>query len=178
MGTKRTISALMDLFAPGQAEGSITPDRVQDLVETLRGGWGRIRLDAPAATNITAQNVFVKAAGTTIECPECYGFDMPEDNRLRYTGSVEARIEVAAGVNVTDGANRAFELAFAVNGVIREETARVVRLGPGGDVEGAVLLGDFRGNENDYVEIWIRNLTDTQNPTLTRLYLRARAYVL
>lgn len=178
MPTKQTIAALMAFFAPAQAEGSITPDRVQDLVETLRGGWGRFRLDNSAATNITAQNVWVKAAGTTIECPECYGFDMPEDNRLRYTGSVEARIEVAAGVNVSDGPNRAYELAFAVNGAIREETARVVRLGPGGDVEGAVLLGDFRGNENDYVEIWVRNLTDTQNPTLTRMYLRARAYVL
>lgn len=178
MPTKRTISQLMGFFAPGQAEGAITPDRVQDAVETLRGGWGRMNLDAPAVTPIATVNTWVKASGTTIECSECYGFDMPENNRLRYTGDVEARVEIAAGVNVTDGANKVFEVAFARNGNILEDTARVLRLGGGGDVEGATLLGDFRGNSGDYVEIWIRNLTDAADPTVTRLYLRARAYVL
>lgn len=178
MATKRTLAALDAFFEPGQAPRSITPDRVQDLIETLRGGWGRINLTAQVITDITTVGEWVKISGTTALSGDAWAFDMPVNDRLRYTGIVPSRVEVTAAINLTDGNNKTFEVALAKNGVVLADTARTVKIETGGDIDGAVVIGDFQAVTNDYVEIFVRNLTDSTDVTITKMYMRARSYVL
>jgi hypothetical protein len=176
--TVRPIATLTGLFAPGQAPLAITPDRVQDVIDTLRGGWGRISLTTPSVTVIAAQNEWTKVADATALGGGALLFDMPENNRLRYTGTVPARVEVAASLDLVNGNNTTFEAAVYVNGAILLESVHQIRLGSGGAVETAVILADFQAVTGDYAELWVRNLTDASDVTATRLYMRARSYVL
>lgn len=177
MAAKRTMSALQAFFEPGQPAGSITPDRVQDAIFSLQGGWGRISLTAPALTTITTQGQWVKAAGTTELAQYGQQFDMPQNGRLRATSPVPSILDVSAVISIEDGANKTFEAAIALNGNILESTIRTIRLGSSGAIEEAVILADFLQAENDYVEIFLRNMTDAADVTVTRLYMRARTYV-
>lgn len=177
MPTKRTIDELYALFAPGQPAASITPDRVQDLVLTLQGGWGRMSLVESAQTVIVQSGSWVKAAGVTALAEHSQQFVMPENNRLQCVCPIPSIMEVAAVISIVNGNNKTFEAAIAVNGEVRPESVRTFRIGSGGDVVEAVILDDFLQAEGDYVEVWIRNLTDAADATITRLYLRARTYV-
>jgi hypothetical protein len=178
MATKRTIAQLLALFSPNQPARSITPDRVQDLIETLREGFGRISLTSQVTTVIPSVNDWVKAAGVTVQAEACQCFDMPENGRLRFVGPLPSRIILEASINITDGNNKVFEVALAKNGDVMPETVKVIRLGSGGDIAGTALMGDFEAVQNDFVELYIRNVTDATDVDVTKLYLRARSYVL
>jgi hypothetical protein len=178
MPTKRTIAELFAFFATGQPSRSITPDRVQDLIETLREGFGRISLTSQLTTTIPAVNQWVAAAGVTTAAAACQCFDMPQNGRLRFIGLKPSRVIIEASVNITDGNNKVFEVALAKNGNVMPETVRVIRLGAGGDIGGSAIMGDFDAVQNDFVEVYIRNVTDNTDAIFTKLYLRARSYVL
>jgi hypothetical protein len=177
MATKRTASQLNDLFQPGQAEGSITPDRVQDLILSLRPGFGRISLVTPVQTTITTQNVWVKLAGVTELGPSAFTFAMPENNRLQCNCPVPSRLVASAAVSLQNGSQTDFDVALAKNGDILPETVQMVRFGPGGGAEEAALFGDFLQEQGDFVEIWVRNKTNTGNVTAQALNMRAMTYV-
>jgi hypothetical protein len=167
---------LYAFFAPGQAAGAITPDRVQDALFTMQGGWGRISLTASAATDITAVNTWVKAAGTTALAAHSQQFTMPANNRLQCTCPIPSIMEISATLSIVDGNNKTIQLALARNGTIMAETITTIRLGSGGDTEEGVLIGDFAQELNDYVEVWVRNTTDSTDVTVTALNMRARTY--
>jgi hypothetical protein len=40
-----------------------------------------------------------------------------------------------------------------------------------------VLLGDFLQAQNDYIEVFVRNVTDATNITATRFFMRAMTFV-
>jgi hypothetical protein len=183
MPTKRTIAALMAFFAPGQPDASITPDRVQDAILSLRPGFGRISLSSAVETSIAETNTWTKVAGETVLGEGAFTFTMPEDGRLQCECPIPSRLEVEAVVSLTDGSQKEFELAFAKgNGdnpaAILSETIQVARFGPGGGTVEVKLMGDFTQAPGDYVEIWARNITDSTNITATRLYMRALTWVL
>lgn len=178
MPTKRSISQLYELFEPGQAEGSITPDRVQDLILSVLPGFGRISLTAQVETSIASINEWVKLAGTTELGEGAFTFTMPENNRLQCVCPVPSRMAISAAVTLTNGSQKNFEAALARNGVIMPETVQVARFGPGGGSVEVVLLGDFAQEQNDHVEVWVRNITDDTNVTATKLYMRAMTNVL
>jgi hypothetical protein len=169
---------LYAFFAPGQAAGAITPDRVQDALFTMQGGWGRINLTASAPTDITAVNTWVKAAGTTALAAHSQQFTMPENGRLQCACPIPSIMEIAATVSIVDGNNKTVQLALARNGTVMNETITTVRLGSAGNSEEGVLIGDFAQELNDYVEIWVRNTTDDTDVTVTALNMRARTYVI
>jgi hypothetical protein len=177
MPTKRTMEQLYAFFAPGQADGAITPDRIQDALFTMQGGWGRINLTASALTNITAVNTWVKAAGSTALAAHSQQFTMPENNRLQCTCPIPSIMEISATLSIVDGNNKTIQLALARNGSVMTETITTIRLGSGGDTEEGTLLGDFAQELNDYVEVWVRNITDGTDVTITSLNMRARTYV-
>jgi len=178
MATKRTISALDAFFAPGQPPRSITPDRVQDLILSLRPGFGRISLTGTAQTSIASVNTWVKIAGTTALADGAFTFSMPQNNRLQCNCPVPSRLEAEAVLTLTDGSQKQFEVAFAKNGTILAESVQAVRFGPGGGSVEAVLACDFVQAQGDYIEVWTRNVTDSTNITADRLYMRARTFVL
>lgn len=178
MPTKRTIQELYDLFQAGQAEGSITPDRVQDLILSLRPGYGRISLSSQVQTDIATVNVYQKLEGVTVLGPGAFTFSMPENGRLQCNCPVPSLLRAEAVVSLQNGSQKDFELALAKNGTILPETAQLVRFGPGGGKIEAVVIGDFVQEQGDHVEVWVRNLTDATNVTATRVHLRAMTFVL
>jgi len=178
MPAKRTVQQLYDLFAPGQAEGAITPDRVQDLILSVLPGFGRISLTAQVETAIAETNVWVKLAGTTALGEGAFTFTMPQNGRLQCVCPVPSRMVISAAVTLTNGSQKEFEVALAKNGTIMTETIQGARFGPGGGSVEASLLGDFAQQQNDHVEIWVRNLTDTTNVTATQFYLRGMTNIL
>lgn len=178
MPTKRTIQQLYDFFAPGQAARSITPDRVQDLVLTLRPGFGRISLSSQVLTDIATVNVYQKLEGVTALADGAFTFSMPQNGRLQCNCPIPSLLRAEAVMSLQNGSQKNYELAFAKNGTILPETAQVVRFGPGGGNVEAVLIGDFVQAPGDYVEVWVRNLTDTTNVTATSLTVRAMTFVL
>jgi hypothetical protein len=167
---------LYAFFAPGQAAGAITPDRVQDALFTMQGGWGRISLTASAPTDITAVNTWVKAAGTTALAAHSQQFTMPENGRLQCTCPIPSIMEIAATGSIQGGNNKTLQVAFARNGVIMTETVTTIRLDSSGAAQEGVLIGDFAQELNDYVEVWVRNITDGTDVTVTALNMRARTY--
>lgn len=183
MATKRTIAAIMAFFAPGQAAQSITPDKVQDAVETLRPTFGRLSLSQSALTEIATVNVWQKLEGLTVLSDGAIGFAMPSAGRLQCVCPISSRLEVSAVLSLTNGSQKEFQIAFARgNGSgaasLMPETVQGVRFGPGGGTIEAVLMGDFVQSPGDYVEVWVRNVTDSTNITATRLYMRASTWVL
>jgi hypothetical protein len=178
MATKRTIEQLNALFAPGQADGAITPDRVQDLILTLRPGFGRISLDTAVETVIETQNVWVKLAGVTALGSGAFTFSMPENGRLQCDCPVPSRMVLTGAVSLQNGSQTNFEVAIAKNGTVLPETVQMVRFGPGGGSVEAVIFGDFFQAQGDYVEIWTRNTSSDANVTAQKLYLRAMTYVI
>jgi hypothetical protein len=177
MPTKRTIDQLYALFANDQVPGSIRPDRVQDLILSLRPGFGRISLATPVETTITTQGEWVKLAGVTELGDGAFTFSMPQNGRLQCNCPIPSRIVIDAAVSLQNGSQTNFEVAIARNGVVLPETAAMVRFGPGGGAVEAVLFGDFVQAQGDYVEIWARNTSSTANVTALALYLRAMTFV-
>jgi hypothetical protein len=177
MATKRTIAQLMAFFAPGQDDGAITPDRVQDLLFSLQGGWGRINLTgSPVQTELTVGE-WAKVSGETVLVAHSNQFTMPANNRLQCVCPVPSVMECAAVVTLGSAPNQMFELALARNGDVNGATVTRARIAAGGDAVTVPLMMDFVQAANDYAEVWIRNLTSGANPTITSLHLRARTYV-
>lgn len=178
MPTKRTIQQLNNLFAPGQPARSITPDRVQDLILTLRPGYGRISLASQVLTNIATVNVYQKLEGVTTLADGAFTFAMPENGRLQCNCPIPSLLRAEAVMSLQNGSQKNYELVFAKNGTVLPETAQVIRFGPGGGNVEIVLMGDFVQAQGDYIEVFVRNLTDTTNVTATRFYMRAITFVL
>lgn len=178
MPTKRTMEQLYAFFATGQADGAITPDRIQDALFTMQGGWGRISLASSALTTIAAVNTWTKLAGTTTLAAHSQQFTMPENNRLQCTCPIPSVMEVSATIALLDGNNKTFQVAIAKNGTILAETIAPIRFASAGTSLEAVLLADFSQTLNDYIEVWVRNITDDTDVTMTALNMRARTYVI
>lgn len=176
---RRPLQALFDLFQTGQPERSITPDRVQDTIQSLRPAWGRISANAASGTaNVQAVNTWYKISIDTTLGPNARGFSQPENNRLQCACSVPALAISTATLTVSSGANIVWEVAIAKNGVISPESVEKIRIGPGGGSLSATMHADFTQSQGDFTEVWIRNTTNTDNPTITGLYLSTLTFVL
>jgi hypothetical protein len=178
MPTKRTIQQLYDLFQPGQPDASITPDRVQDLILSLRPGYGSLSLVTSALTSIPSVNTWVKLAGITELRDGAFTFSMPQNNRLQCNCPVPSVIRFEAAITLTNGSQKDFQLAIAKNGALLNDTIQAVRFGPGGGSEEVVLLGDFLQAQGDYIEVFVRNVTDATDITATQFFMRAMTFVL
>lgn len=180
MATKRTISALNALFENGQAAGSITPERVQDLILTLRGAWGRISLTgSPVETTIANQNEWTKIAGSTVLGDNAISTSMPANGRLACDCPVPAIAVVEGVVNMQASSNnQVIEVGIAKNGTVDTTSIGRVRLTQSASAETVPVKMDFTTAEGDYLEVFARNATSAANVTAINLYLSARMYTL
>lgn len=165
--TARTLSDLLtNLFQDGQAAGAITENDVRDLIVSLVNPYGCMYVSSAAATTIAVAGTFVKAAGTTTLALGS-DFDMPADNRIRYTGVPTRRFIVQAGISMTTaGTNVVLGMKFAKNGVVDDITEMQRKVGTGSDIGAATPLGMFSLATNDYLEMWVTNETNTSAVTL------------
>lgn len=177
--TRRTLDTLFDYFEAGQSAGSITPDRVQDLVQTVRPGFARISSNGnTGVTNIASVNEWTKINITTNLADNAFGMTMPASNRILCGCPVPALAVVDATLTVQGDNNKTFQVAIAKNGTIESESVETIKIGSSGDSVSVSMHADYSQSSGDYTEVWIRNTTDATDPTVSGLYLRIVAWAL
>lgn len=163
--TQRTlVDLLTNLFQDGQADGSITPQDVRDLIVSLIPSIGAIYFSTPVETVISTVSTKTLALGTTTATSDLHDIDMPQNNRIRYIGTVRKHfiIDVALSAS-TIGNNKVIEYQLCKNGVPIPETL-MTRAHPGAGNAGTVALTtNTHLDPNDYIELYVSNETDDTN---------------
>jgi hypothetical protein len=168
--TPRTITELQALFLDNIV-GDISPQDLRDFLVSAAPGHGSFSRLVAAPTTIATPGDYVKAAGTTVLGLGAAGFDMPQDGRLRFIGVSPRHLHVAVTVSMTSsGPNNVIGLKIAKNGVLLDDSVALRFLGTGSDIGSTALHADISGVENDYLELFVTNETDTDSVTIEELY--------
>lgn len=174
--TLRDLAALQTLLADNTI-GDISPQDVRDFLYSMKRPHGSIYITSSAETSIALVSTPVKVAGTTAlsDNTSHYLFDMPASNRLRYTGSPDCHAHIAISLSMTAAANnKVAELSVYKNGTTRLEHSVIERkITTGSDVGATALHADCNMSQNDYIELWIANNTDSANMTISKMYMFA-----
>lgn len=172
--TQRTKTDLLtNLFQDGQPANSILAQAVRDLIESVAPSHGGMYISSSVATVIGAAGTFVKALGTTTLTGGPSRFDMPANNRLRYTGVAARHLQVNATVSMTAGSNNQ-EIGFkifhwddsAASGSLIDPSEVRRKVGTGTDIGSLSVLAGLTVEQNDYVELWVTNFTSTATVTV------------
>ena len=179
--TQRSLSDLLTaLFQDGQAVSSITPQDVRDLIVSVgQIPYGGIYSLAPVETIIPSSNTYVKALGTT-QNNNLRNFDMPVDNRLRYTGALPYHMHIALTLSMMAAGNNKlagfkmfkFDDSAGTGALIDGSVVRRF-IATGSDEGSTALHWDVVLDNNDYLELHVANLTDATNITVSNMYLFA-----
>lgn len=165
--TLRTKTELLALFADGQIDGSITPQDMRDLIETLTPAIGSIYFSGLVETAITTVNVKVLASGNTTLVTQAHDVDMPQNNRIRYIGTKPRHFEVSISMSTTTAANnKNIEYQIFKNGIALTETTMQIKHGTGNDFSSVSITTNVILSLNDYIELFISNETDNTNVTI------------
>lgn len=168
--TVRTLSELQTLFADNTT-GAISPQDLRDFLVSVSPPHGTMYRNVAAATTIVTPGTYVKAAGTTT-AGALNGFDMPADNRLRYTGAATKHFHLVVSASFTmAGSNDVIGLKMAKNGVPMDESVQRRKVGTGTDIGSTAIHADAVLATNDYIELWVTNETDSVAVTVDELYV-------
>jgi hypothetical protein len=175
MPTKRTIEQLYELFEPGQPDRSITPDRVQDLILTLLGGYGRISGNGSTPFTLSQNDWAVVDVVTTL-ATGARQFSMPQNGRLQCDCPVPSLMVNTGFLTLQANQAAVFEIALGRNGVVDSNSISAFRLPPGGGSGTVPLHNDFLQEQNDYVEVFIRRTDGSANPSVTHYLLSGQTF--
>lgn len=173
--TAVTTAALTDLFAIVQGGVTYKATLAQLISDVLVPARGEMYLTATALTALTATTP-AKAAGTTQLSTGITNvdFDHPASNRLRYTGAVTKSAHIACSFSVTSSGNgKLYEFTVAKNGTPIPGSEVQRKIGTGADVGTGAIHTAVDLAQNDYLELWVENLTDGTDATIETLNLFA-----
>lgn len=163
--TQRTKSALATLFADN-SNGDISAQDLRDFLESAHFSFGSFYISSSAATTPAGAGTYLKALGTTTSV-SLHRFTMPANNRLTYTGTPDVHAHIAVSVSMTTAANnKVIGIGVAKNGTMLEHSKLQRKVSTAGDIGSTALHADASLSTNDYLEIWIANITDTTDVTL------------
>lgn len=167
--TQRSLSDLLTtLFQDGQPDGSITPQHIRDLIVSITPAMGALYFSTPVETVIGSAGVKVKALGTTTPTLSLHDVDMPQNNRLRYIGTVERHFVVDAAISaIIGGNNLTAEFQLCKSGVLLPETLMTRAFGTGADHGSVALTTSVHMEPGDYIELFVSNESDTSGITIT-----------
>jgi hypothetical protein len=167
--TVRTLSALQTLLADNTS-GDISPQDIRDFLVSVSPPHGTMYRNVAAATTTVTPGTYLKAAGTTT-AGNLNAFDMPANNRLRYTGAAQKHFHIAVSVSFTCGANnKTVGLKIAKDGVVMDDSVARRRVGTGTDIGSTALHADTTLTTNQYLELWLTNETNTATVTIDEMY--------
>ena len=179
--TQRTIATMLTQLADNTT-GAITEQVARDILMTLRNGHGSISMTGlPNATATTISNTtdYVAVAGTTALRSGAYGFDMPADGRLRYTGPTMRHFHVAVSLSYQAALNNQdviFQVTHydssAVTAIPLTDSRIADRLA-GTYSQSTALHADVMMDTNDYLYLEVRNTTAAQNVIVEYMYFFA-----
>lgn len=173
---RKSLSQLQTALADNSS-GAITPQDERNIAFSMKWPQGSIYMTSSAETTISEAGTYVKAAGTTTLSDNTapYLFDMPAVNRLRYTGATAVHAHIAITVSFTmAGNNKTAGLSVYKNGTTQLAHSIVHRLvSTGADIGSTALHADCAMAQNDYIELWVTNITDATNATVDLMYMFA-----
>lgn len=134
----------------------------------VAGSW---KLTTETATSIVLPNTLYKLAGTTTESLEAH-FTSPSNNRLQYNGEKTIKVDILGYIQIETGSTESLEIEVRQWDSSASSWVNLQSL----PVETQLkLLGDRRGatgivtnallDTGDYIEVWIKNISNTNNPT-------------
>lgn len=137
---------------------------------TIIGGYWQ--LSTESATTINTAGVFEKLVGTTIYS-SLQHFTQTADNSLIYDSSVEREVDVTAVVEIQDVAGNDVALKLRVwddsDGSYVDYasiTKTIVNLPGAGGFASYTLIDRVTVNQDDRIELWVANESDTTNVTM------------
>jgi hypothetical protein len=128
--------------------------------------------DNATATTISNTNDFVKVVGTTTAGSNNAKY-AATDNRLTNATPVSRKYLVQACVSFTGTANDIiqFGLYDSTASTVRDSSKRKATIGSSGRVENICLHTVVDHSVGNYVEVWVRNITQVADVTVTDLNL-------
>ncbi len=177
--TQRTLSALLtSLFVDGQAAGSITPQRVRDLIVSLSPPYGGLYFSSAVATTISTPGTMVKALGTTT-LTNARDITMPSNNRLTYTGIPDRHFHIVLSTAFTTaGTNDDLSIAVAKGGVVLAHSKLTRFAATGMDQGSTASHADVVLSTNEYLEAFVTNEDAAENVTIEQGYLFAMGMII
>ncbi len=152
-------------------------ERSDEIYRVARVPYGGLFLTTPVETVISSTGAYVKALGTTTG-HLFRDFDMPVNNRLRYTGRPAYHMHISCSISMITAGNQkkpSFKLFLwddsAGSGALADGSQVNRFVATGADEGSTALHWDMMLNTNDYVELHVANLTDTTNVTVTNIYM-------
>jgi hypothetical protein len=119
--------------------------------------------DNATPTVIATQNVAVKVAGTFLAGPACQACTY-SGNRITYIGTRPTRVMAVASVDVNGPNNQTYLLEMRKNGQTVNGARTKIRSGT--TIGSGALAAMIPLDPNDFVELWITNLTSNADPTV------------
>jgi len=132
-------------------------------------------VNTPAATTIAVAGTFYKGEGTTLLSAGSINFNMPVDNRLRYTGVLTKLFHVVSVISysVASGANQQMRARIYKNGVFISGSEILDTITTSADINSSSVNTLVELATNDYLEIFITNSSSTNNITLQTINMFA-----
>ena len=127
--------------------------------------FGSIYISSASETTVSSANTPYKAAGTTAAL-QLFNFTMPANNRLTYVGNQPLYFMVQVNISATKASGTASDIQYHVAKNDTLTNISVTR-NTSSSAEGAMAVGGVVYlTQNDYVEIYVENLTNTDNLTV------------
>ena len=166
--TPRTIDDLLtNLFPDGLADNSIAAQQIRDLIVSLLPSVVALYFSTAVETVIGAPNTKVLALGTTTLTSSAHGIDMPQNNRIRYTGVTEKHFIIDVAIStLAAGNNKTIEYQLFKSGIALPETLMSEVHGTGDDHGNIAISTNVHLSPNDYIELFVSNETDATNLTV------------
>jgi hypothetical protein len=173
--TVRTLAELLTLLADNTT-GAISEQDMRDVVVSLSPAHGGMYISSAVETSIAASSTdgsnAVKALGTTTAFASLNDMDMPANNRLRYTGAANRLFTVQVAISTIAAANsKVFGWYIAKNGTVIAESLISRKQGTGADVGALALHWQLELAQNDYIEVFLEDRTDTTNAPMSQMVM-------
>jgi hypothetical protein len=157
---------------PFTAVDPLTETNVQDAVDELAAAVqariptvkSSVYIEDNAVATLVDQNVAAKVLGTFLPGPNCMACSY-DSNRITYNGTRNTRVMAVASVDVDGPNNQTYVIELRRNGETVDGLRSKVRKGTA--VAAGSIVGHIPLTTNDYVELWITNITSGDDPVVS-----------
>lgn len=127
-------------------------------------------LNNATETVISATDTPVKVLGTTTQGSLTQRFTH-SNNRLTFVGAITRDFLVTATASISGGANKVVGMYIAKNGAVLDDSEIYATTNAAGKAESISVQAVVNLAENDYIEVFVENTSDTSNVTVEFLNL-------
>lgn len=128
----------------------------------------KMELTSESTTTVSASSTKYKLAGTFTYSDEIW-VNTSTQNRFVYIGSASINFRVIGSLSLSSGNNKQLKAGYRVfnsSDVLQSEKFFSITSNGNGRAESVAIIDTVTLNENDYVELWASNESDTSNITL------------